>query len=116
MPTFREMLSRRHRPKDRGSEKKVSTRLGMNLVRGSGSGTQKSDMLNKDVRLEAKATTAFSYSVKLEELHKINREAITTNRIPALSITFIDVYGEPRRGGKWVAIPEYVFKEWMDKL
>jgi len=60
-------------------------------------------------RVEGKATGKESMSLKLEWLCKIRNEARETNRVPALTISFVDSMGVPRE--EWVAIPTWLFKE-----
>lgn len=114
MSRLRELIASRNRPKDRGAEVKLAKRLGMKLVPSSGSGIHKSDMVNEMVRLEAKSTAKGSFNLKLSDLHKISREAAETNRAPSFAVTFVDERGDPKRGGKWVVLPEWVFQDLVD--
>jgi hypothetical protein len=94
------------------SEKKVSKRLGGKLNPGSGAvGGIKGDIKFEKILMESKATIKDSIAIKLEWLAKISREATDSSRSPALSITYVDQDGEPRKFGKWVMIPEFLFKE-----
>ncbi len=94
------------------SEKKVSKRLEGKLNPGSGAiGGIKGDIKFKEILMESKATIKDSISIKLDWLAKISREASDSSRSPALSVTYVNADGDPRKFGKWVMIPESLFKE-----
>lgn len=80
-------------------------------MKGSGAWDgAKGDMRSDDFTVESKATEANSYSLKLEELRKIEREATATGRRPAFAVQFVDGTGRPRPGGAWVLVREDDFR------
>jgi hypothetical protein len=94
------------------SEQKVSKRLDGKLNPGSGAvGGIKGDIKFEKILMESKATIKDSISIKLEWLAKISREATDASKTPALSVTYVNDEGDPRKFGKWVMIPETLFKE-----
>lgn len=94
------------------SEKKTAKRLDGKLTPASGAlGSAKGDIVFKEILMESKATIKDSISIKLEWLAKISREATDVIKLPALSVTYVDKDGEPRKFGKWVMVPESMFKD-----
>ena len=71
----------------------------------------KGDLRSDDFALESKATERGSYSLKLETLRKIAREAEQSGRRPALAVQFVDGTGRPRHEGAWVLVREQDFVE-----
>lgn len=99
------------------SEKKVAKRLGAKLTPASGAmETEKGDMVLRDAcpmagfRVEAKATSLGSYSLKLDTLAKILREANDRQQFPALSVSFTRPDGSPLENGAWMVMEEKIFK------
>lgn len=64
-----------------------------------------------DFLIEAKSTINDSMSVKYAWLAKIEMEALSTGKTPALFVTFLKPSGDELSGGSWVLVPERVFKE-----
>ncbi|UOX38424.1 hypothetical protein VpasPP24_84 [Vibrio phage Vpas_PP24] len=98
------------------SEKRVAAKMGSRLTVGSGAKDgQKSDAtLDTDAynfRIESKATKNASFSVKLDVLEKIRKEALNTGRIPVLTVSFTDELGQVKQGGDHVMIPLWLFNE-----
>lgn len=94
------------------SEKKVAKRLDGKPTPASGAlGSAKGDIVFKEILMEAKATIKDSISIKLDWLAKISREATDASKSPALSVTYVNQDGEPRKFGKWVMVPESIFKD-----
>lgn len=96
----------------RKSEKRLAVHVGARLTPASGAvDGHKSDMYTPEYRLEAKSTQNASMSIKLEWLVKITEEALNTNKVPALTVSFTDGVGRPRRFGDWVMIPLSHYEE-----
>ena len=96
----------------RHSERRVSLTLGANLTPASGAVQGfKSDMILPDYRIEAKSTQANSITIKLEYLVKITEESLNSNKVPALTVSFTDAVGKPKRFGDWVMIPISHYEE-----
>jgi hypothetical protein len=98
------------------SEKKINKFLGASDVAGSGAieGYKSDGILEgKDYqfRLEHKATVNKSMSVKQAWWDKISEEAMETNKIPALSISFTNGTGDAKPKDRLVAIPAWLFEE-----
>ncbi len=81
-------------------------------VKGSGAWVgHKGDLESDDFLLENKATEKNSYSLKLEVLRKIGREALRANRRPSLMLQFTNSTGRPRHDGAWVLVRESDWRE-----
>lgn len=84
----------------RRSEQKSAQKLGAETTAGSGNRlnpTGKSDFVTKGwLRSEHKETRAQSFSLKLSELEKIEREALATALLPAFHVNFIRSRGQNR--------------------
>jgi len=94
------------------SERLVAKRLGGRTRPASGALEGcKGDVELNTYLLEAKSTIHKSMSVKLDWLLKIEAEALAEQKMPALSVTFVDATGSPVRGGKWVLVRESEFRE-----
>lgn len=92
------------------SEKKVAKSLGGRLTPASGSmHGAKGDVRVADFLLEAKSTSDQTMRVELHWLQKISHEALSIGKTPALSIRFVNPDGTPKKGGSFVAIPEFLF-------
>lgn len=114
---------RRGNQKDKGfhgrkAESLVAKRLGGTLQPGSGAIAG----CKGDVKLEAKhsflienkASSGKSFSLPKDWLYKISREAIASNRVPALAFQFTDSQGRSDRSDRYVVIPEWLFQELTD--
>jgi hypothetical protein len=94
------------------SEKRLAKSFQARLTPASGAlSGAKSDFVLPSFRFEAKSTVNNSFSVKLEVLEKITREAMETNREPVVTVSFVTGNGQPRLFGDWVLIPQHVFRE-----
>lgn len=107
-PFLRRVASRRIGHSGRRSEKRVAKSLGKKLVPGSGASPgAKGDIRLDRMLLEAKATSKGSIRIQKAWLDKITREALATNRTPALVVSFVTPAGEKLRGGDWILVPKY---------
>lgn len=98
----------------RAAEKKLAKRLGAKLTPASGAlSFEKSDMTLSDFRIESKATMKNSYRISLEDLLKVNQEALEKGGYPVFVIQFVAPSGDIRAGGSWAVVPEYVWKEML---
>lgn len=96
----------------RKAEKHLTKRLGGRACIGSGNQAgDKGDVNLPEYLVEAKATEADSYSIKLDLLAKITREARAKQKYPAFAVTFVTGNGRPKPFGSWVMVPEHVFNE-----
>lgn len=94
------------------AEKKASARLGGRLMPGSGAMVgAKGDLKLNAFLVENKSTVTDSFSVSLDHLAKIQQEAITIGKNPALAVQFTMPNGEPRRYGAWVMVPEALWDQ-----
>lgn len=105
----------------RKAERKAAKRQGADLIAGSGcsdlnKGDARLDGSEFDWLLENKATEKNSYSLKYETLLKILDESRGQGRLPALTLQFATADGNPRKGGAWVVIPEWVWQEMLEKI
>lgn len=99
----------------RKSEERLAKQLGARLTPASGAVQGfKSDMLLNDYRIEAKSTQTATMSIKLEWLVKITEEALNSNKIPVLTVSYVTPAGKPRRFGDWVMIPMTHYEELKD--
>lgn len=69
----------------------------------SGAGKQKQDVITKEYLISAKETKAKSYSIKLEDLEELERDAAMNGKLPKMEIRFTT----GRIGHKdWVLVPK----------
>ena len=76
------------------------------IVRGSGSSAEKKGDLKKGNRylIQAKRTNMASFTVKLSDLVKAEKEAMNLGRVPLFYIGF---YNSDRVTDEWVMIPRW---------
>lgn len=99
------------------SEERVIKDIGAIQTIASGSiDGMKSDGVKDNLRIECKATVKKSISLKHEWLLKIREEALATNKIPVLTISFVDASGESKAGGDFAVIPLYLFTDFAEWL
>lgn len=97
------------------SEKRVLDNLGAEQTIGSGAfAGMKSDGVLEHFRVECKATALDSMSLKYSTLDKIRTEALETNRLPLVTISFTDMMGEPKKAGDWIMMPSYLLEEFLE--
>ncbi|NOQ30173.1 MAG: hypothetical protein GQ570_03525 [Helicobacteraceae bacterium] len=60
---------------------------------------------------ECKSTVNESISLKKAWLDKIRLEALETNRVPMLTLSFVTPEGKEKPNGDFVVIPKYLFEE-----
>jgi hypothetical protein len=100
----------------KASEKRVVKSLGMQLTPSSGAMEGcKSDGKNAEFRVECKSTVTGTMSLKHDWLCKIAHEARETCLEPALTISFINEGGVPKKDGDWVMITKQMFRELTEK-
>lgn len=100
----------------RKSEERLAKNLGARLTPASGAVQGfKSDMILNEYRIEAKSTQTATMSIKLEWLVKITEEALNSNKIPALTVSYVTPAGKPKRFGDWVMIPLSHYEELKDR-
>ncbi len=88
------------------SERRVAKRLGARVRPGSGAMQgAKGDSVLPKLLVESKATINGSLSLKKQWLDKITREALASNRAPALSVSFVRPSGEAVPHGDWIVLP-----------
>lgn len=113
-----------HDPENHGisSEKRVVKNLGgvPRLASGAIEGLKGDGELNyKNGKflIEAKATIHKSLTVKKEWLDKISEEALSEERTPALTISFVDEYGNAIDfNSDWVLLPSHFVKEFLHEV
>lgn len=99
------------------SELRVLKDMGAMQTIASGSlDGMKSDGVKDNLRIECKATLKKSISLKHEWLLKIREEALATNKIPVLTISFVTADGESKAGGDFAVIPLYLFTDFAEWL
>lgn len=99
------------------SEERVLKDMGAMQTIASGSlDGMKSDGVKDNLRIECKATLKKSISLKHEWLLKIREEALATNKIPVLTISFVNADGESKAGGDYAVIPLYLFTDFAEWL
>jgi hypothetical protein len=91
-------------------EKRAAKRVGGYTTSGSGSGREKGDVRAAwDTRIECKETTAKSYSLKLADLEKLEREA-AAGEDPVFEIEFQGVFPHKR----YAVIPGWLFDQYRE--
>jgi len=99
------------------SEERVLKDMGAQQTIASGSiDGMKSDGIKNNLRIECKATVKKSISLKHDWLLKIREEALATNKIPVLTISFVDGDGQAKAGGDYAVIPLYLFTDFAEWL
>lgn len=99
------------------SERKTAKRIDGAVRPGSGSVEgAKGDIMTHSYLLENKCTSKRSFSVKIEWLQKITKEAREEGKLPGLSIQFVDYHGNSKPHGRWVMIPESEFIDMIEDL
>lgn len=99
--------------KSKVQEKRLAKRLGGNRQKGSGAlRHHKGDVKTQELLMECKRTDKESMSIKKEWLAKITREALVSNKVPALAIEF--GFDDPLVETNWVAVPAKFFQELLD--
>jgi len=99
------------------SEERVLKDMGAMQTIASGSlDGMKSDGVKNNLRIECKATLKKSISLKHEWLLKIREEALATNKIPVLTISFVNADGESKAGGDYAVITLYLFTDFAEWL
>lgn len=108
LPKYFEDGQGKHK-KSKKQEIRVANELGGKRQKGSGSKPfHKGDVKSFEILAECKRTDKDSLSVKKDWLIKIHAEAVSYNRIPALSIEFDQMPGIVPKD--WVAIPASTLK------
>lgn len=77
----------------KAEEKKLGKRYGFKVQPASGAlpvPRLKGDLSTPYALIDAKSTIKNSYSVKLKEMHKIEKEALDCSKIPILAINFTE--------------------------
>lgn len=97
--------------RSRQQEKRAAKRIGGRVQPASGAGQAKGDVrLEGHTRMECKFTRAKSYSLKLEELKKIEREAGPGEQ-PVFEVEFQCVYPHER----YVVLPGWLYDHLIQK-
>jgi len=99
--------------KSKRQEDRVARKMGGRTQKGSGSVMfHKGDVKTQELLLECKRTDKASMSVKKEWLEKIAKEAVTYDRVPALSIEFDGMAKLVEKD--WIMVPSSFLKYLMD--
>lgn len=69
-------------------ERILAKRLDMKTTPRSGGGMQKGDIKDEDYLIQLKYTEKQSFSLKLSDIQKANREAISEGKEPLFAISF----------------------------
>lgn len=97
----------------RTQEKNSANDFGGSVTVGSGNKRVKGDVRFKGLfRLESKATSKRSYSLKFDDLEKIENVALSAGELAFFQVDFIDSEKKPIK--KVIVLPEYVFQELLD--
>lgn len=97
------------------SEKRVAKSLGARLTPNSGAmrGAKGDAQLerNRSYLVECKSTVKDRLPVELGWLVKITHEALSTGKVPILTVSFVMPDGKARPQGDWVMMPKHYFDE-----
>ena len=108
-------MTRSRRTVSRDQERRVGKEIGGRAVPGSGSiAALPGDAENKIFLGELKFTRGSSISIKMADLKKIERLAVNRNRRPFFLFEFKG--DDFRKGYAWIAFPDWVAQEIMEKL
>lgn len=96
--------------RSRLQEKRAAKRVGGRVQPASGAGRAKGDVrVPRELRMECKLTRANSYSLRLDLLQKIEREA-TTGEKPVFEIEFQGVFPAKR----YVVLPGWLYDHYAN--
>lgn len=98
----------------RKAEKRAAKSWKATLTPASGATRSKGDMELAQFLVESKATTKKSIGVEYAWLAKIETEALAVGKTPALLVQFLRPDGIDLPEGRWVMVPERVFKEFVE--
>lgn len=92
-------------PRNKGNEyEKYLSQDGVRVVKGSGSSAEKKGDLKSETHLiQAKRTDKRSFTVKLDDLRKAEKEAMNLGRKPLFIVGF---YAENKVTDEWVFMPK----------
>lgn len=99
----------------RRAERETAERLGAKLTPASGAIGEQGDFTIGSFQIENKSTEGFGYNLPYHLVVQIKRRAGLHGKNPALAIQFVTEQGKLKSDGAWVAIPENVFKEFLEK-
>jgi len=98
------------------SEQKTAKRLNGRLTPASGAlEGAKGDFNMTSFLVECKSTIHHSIGLKLDWLLKIKGEARKKEKMPALTITYVNGAGEPLTDGRYVVLREDDFKSIIER-
>ena len=97
-------------PQNKGRKYEKLREEGEIAMPGSGCGRMKEDTKTPEDLIQKKLTTKNSYSVKLDDLKKLEKEAMMVSRTPRLDLAF-DTGG---RLSEYVLIPRKVYLRLTD--
>jgi|ERR1035437_3350924 hypothetical protein len=110
-PYLARLESRGKSSHGKASEKKLAKSIGARLTPASGAlDSAKGDMKIGDFLIESKSTINKTISLELDFFIKIAHEATFTGKNPALTVSFVNGDGSPKRDSEWVCIPLALFK------
>lgn len=115
-PFERRLKNRNVGHNGRVAEDTFAKRVGGRTRPGSGNMEgAKGDVTVDNFLIENKATQTDTMSLKREWLLKVYQEALELNRVPALAFQFTTEGGKSEKRDRWIAVPEHVFREMMEK-
>lgn len=114
-PFLNRIESRGKSSHGKASEKKLAKSIGARLTPASGAiDSAKGDMKVGEFLIESKSTIHESIKLDRDFFLKIAHEARFSGKVPALSVSFVNGDGSPRKEGEWVCLPLSVFKTIAD--
>ena len=107
-------VPKKRRHPDREQEKRLAKSLGGRRTPGSGSKAIKGDVQTRDELVEAKTTAKSQYTLKLEDLQKLERQALGAGKRPVLAIELNNQAKVDLLNREWVLIPRHDYEELRD--
>lgn len=101
---------KRRRP-DQVQEKRLAKSLGGRRTPGSGSKAIKGDVHTQEELVEAKTTSKTQYTLKLEDLQKLERQATGAGKRPVFAIELNNEARVNLLNREWVLIPRHDYEE-----
>jgi len=103
------------------SERRLAKKIGANLTPASGAiksfkGDMKKQVAGQKQLIESKSTKTMLMSVDYRWVNKIATEALTTNSVPLLTLSFVTDEGKARPHGDLMCMPMWYYQELMEKL
>lgn len=111
MSDFLSTPKKNRKGKSNGQESRLAKELQAKKTPGSGSKALKGDLQNQDFLYEAKTTAKTQYTLKQEDLAKVERHAHAVDKYPVMVIELNNESFEDVKTREWAVLPMYLLKQ-----